>query len=109
MPAQEEWSEKDLNASEEDSLGWETQTDDTWDSQQDKEEAANDLALLDHFNLLPACEQQGFDDPSNVDPFVLAREVIAGFDQRNILFRDIELPTPEERSRLLIISVDINV
>ena len=36
-----------------------------------------------------------------------AEEVIVGFEQRNIVFKDEELPTPRERSRPLIISVDI--
>lgn len=107
-PTQEVWSEEGLNTSEEDSLGWETQTDDTWDIQKDEEGAANDLALLDHFNFLPVGEQQGLDNSGNVDPFVLAREVVAGFEQRNVVFRDIELPTPIERSHPLIISMDVN-
>ena len=38
-PAQEAWTEEDLDALGEDSLGWETQMDDTWDNQQDEREA----------------------------------------------------------------------
>ena len=68
----------------------------------------NDLALLDHFNFLFVGEQQESNNSGNVDPFVLAREVVAGFEQRNIVFNDIELPAPEERLHPVIISVDVN-
>ena len=37
-----------------------------------------------------------------------AEEVVTEIEQRNIVFRDVELPTLEERSRTLTISVDNN-
>ena len=97
MPTHEAWSEEDLNASREDSLGWETQTDDTWDSQQGEEEA-NDLTILDHSSFHPINKQHGSDGIGNIDAFELARKVITSFKERNIVFQDIELPTLEERS-----------
>ena len=84
-PVQEAWSEKNLNAPGEDSLGCETQTDDTWDSQQDEEEATNDLALPNHFNLLLVGEKHRFDGSNNIDPFALAREVVTSFEEKNIV------------------------
>ena len=39
---------------------------------------------------------------------MLAREIITGFERRNMVFRDTELPAPEECLRPLIITVDIN-
>ena len=38
----------------------------------------------------------------------LVREVVMDFEQRNIVFRDEELPTSEEHSCPLMISVDVN-
>lgn len=42
------------------------------------------------------------------DSSEMAREVITDFEQKNIVFKDVELPTLEERSHPLIISVDVN-
>ena len=39
---------------------------------------------------------------------MLSREIIAGFERRNIVFRDSELPAPEECLCPLIVTVDIN-
>ena len=82
------WSEGDPDKPWEDTLGWETHDDD---------EGVRDLTIFDPSSFLPMDGQ-----------LESAREVVAGFEQRNIVFRDIELLAPERRSLPLIITVDIN-
>ena len=66
---------------EQGSTEWEVQTDDMWEETQDKENAANDLALFEHFNFLPEDEQQQeSSNPDEADSFDLAREIITGFE-----------------------------
>ena len=85
VPLVEEDSELDVTTpeacSEQGSMEWEVHMKDIWESTQNKEKATNDLALLKHFNFLPRDEQQqGSDNPDEADPFVLAREIIVGFE-----------------------------
>ena len=77
-PMQEAWSEDDLDEHWEDTLGWETQDDD---------EGVSDLTILDISSFLPMAEQHGSDRGDSIES---AREVVIDFEQRNIVFRDIE-------------------
>ena len=43
-----------------------------------------------------------------MDPFELAGKIITSFEETSIIFQNMELPAPEERSRPLIITVDID-
>ena len=88
MPMPEAWSEADADEPWEDALGWETHDDD---------EGVSDLTIFYPRSSPPMDEQ-----------LESTREVVARFEQRNIVFSDDELPTLEERSCPLIIPVDVN-
>ena len=88
MPMPAAWSEGDSHEPCENTLGWETEDDD---------EGISELTFSNHSSCLPMNGQ-----------LESVGEIIVGFEQRNIVFRDVKLPTPEEHSRPLSISVDIN-
>ena len=78
VPSVEEDNELDILevCSEQGSTEWEVQMDDAWEETQNEENAANDLALLEHFNFLLGDEQQQeSSNPDEADPFELAREM----------------------------------
>ena len=89
--------------SEQGSIEWESPT----EAIQDGESEANDQELLKYFNFLPR-EGQPQEQNGETDPFELAREIINGYERRNIVFKDSELPAPEKQLWPLVITVEVN-